>query len=257
MTWGLIVIGLAVIVALVGIPLPVAGGMRLAHFVTGSALASIGLALALDGPVLTVAIATQAFALFYVGARTSTPAYQSNSALLGGIVIFATLRGIALNAYLDHTEWAELATHALVAVLLVVAATMDRRPLVRSVTASAAFVIVVALPYEVATTHGWDPAVSTLWWTVLAVGLLLSALRMSQPTVAKAAALTIAAGVIKAVANDLLVSPAGPRIGLLFGVGAGLLVFSYYATRLWDLALPTGVPEAIEEPPEVIAQSIR
>lgn len=233
--WGAVTIVVAVVVAAVGLPLP-AGGVRTAHFATGSALAALGVVLMVEGPALVVLLAGQGLALWWVGMRSVTPAYEVQATVVGAVVGAMIVVDLMLYLPSGGAGVGVVAAHAVVTVMATGIAAVEIRPVPRAVVGLGGYVLMLLLPIEIVDGTGWGGFAQTMWWVGVAIVVLSVALRLARPTLARVAAITLAAAVAKLVAADLFVMGAVERIALLVGVGAGLLVFSYHAAGLWRLA---------------------
>ncbi len=226
---GLAALAAAVLVGFVGaavrIPQRVLG---LTHFAAAASLLAVASLLLLDGPVLMVALAGQAFAYLVVGSKTESPVLTVAGGLIGAPVLaWLSFAMVAAFEMRESIEPSRLVAHLIVVIFIAVGAALEERPQFRSIAGTTAYVLTALWLAEAFLGVRNGPALTTASWILLAAATAYVGLRTESKPAVQAAIATIVIAVAKLLTADLVQINAVGRTISFFVAGVVLVAFGY------------------------------
>lgn len=214
------------------------GRIRYTHAATALVLATLSLALLLDGDALLVALAAEAAALHHIARRHSDRLLSAGAhVLVVSVLMWIFTRPLWDYSVLDSGRIAvfnsrglsDLAAIALV-LLATLAMTPNRAVILCRLAVHAA--LLAWLWRELGMIPGGEPYV-TIAWGLYAAGLLIFGLRLDGAALMRTGMATLFLVVGKLFLFDLAGVEAVWRILLFLGFGGLFLTLSYYLQSLW------------------------
>ena len=226
---GLAALAAAVLVGFVGaavrIPQRILG---LTHFTAAASLLAVASLLLLDGPVLQVALAGQAFAYLVVGSRTESPVLTIVGGLIGAPVLAWLGYDLAVAfEFRESIEPSRLVAHLTVILFIALSAMLDERGQARAIAGGTAYILTVLWLAEAFLGVRNGPALTTASWILLAAGTLYMGLQTESKPAVQAAIATVLVAVAKLLTIDLIQINAVGRTISFFVAGVVLVAFGY------------------------------
>ncbi|NND01568.1 MAG: DUF2339 domain-containing protein [Acidimicrobiia bacterium] len=226
---GLVALAAAILVGVVGAAVRTSERiLGLTHFAAAATLVAVASLLLLDGSVLQVALAGQAFAYLVVGSRSESPVLTITGAMVG-VPVLAWL-GFELVVAFDFRESIEpsqLIAHLFVILFVAVGAVLDQRGQVRATAGAGAYVLAVLWLAEAFLGVRNGPALTTASWILLAAGTAYVGIRTQSKVAVQAAIGTVVVAVAKLLTVDLVQINAVGRTISFFVAGVVLVAFGY------------------------------
>lgn len=206
--------------------------VSLAHFLGASALVSVSCVAMADGPVLVVALATQATLTLVLGRFFDDPATQVGAALLAFAAVSLAGFGILDGVVNGGATLGEALGHLLVVLLLAGAAVLYRveRELMAALGISA-WVGALGWVASVLMNLSQGQAAISLAWATMAAVAIAAGVALRTPSIRTTGLLTLTVVIGKLLTIDLSEVEVFWRVGVFFVVGSGLLRLAYMLPR--------------------------
>jgi uncharacterized membrane protein len=206
--------------------------VALAHFLGASALISVSLVAIADGPVLVVALATQATLTLVIGRVFNDEATQIGASILALSAVSLAGFGILEGIVDGGATLGEALGHLLVILLLAGAALLYRdEQMFATALGVTAWVGALGWVASVLMNLSQGQAAISLTWAIMAALAIAAGVVVRAPSVRTAGLLTLTVVIGKLLTIDLSEVEVFWRVGVFFVVGSGLLRLAYMLPR--------------------------